>query len=154
MQRRALLIAFAPLCLSTSAAPQAPQRSASSTLRLTKPTIVILVDSPSEQKRNAKQDPNYNEATGDFGAYTNRMLAVLKGRKEFTILWSHADRVVFSTTSVQPITRTAVGGGWGYVYYSPGKAPMIVEGVATDDELVCRATVMFGIKVEGYKCEA
>jgi hypothetical protein len=123
-------------------------------LRLSGPSLVVLLDSPFEQEAQRAADPNYDEATGDFAVYTNRALAVLKGRKEFVVRWSSAQRVAFPGTRFSSVARSGVGGGWGYVFYKPGKEPVVIAGVVTEEELVCRASLVFEFKVEGYKCEA
>jgi len=141
MQRRLALAALTAVGASAFAAKQA---SAPKELRLNAPTIVILLDSPEEQALQHKRDPNYGEASSDFGYYTGQMLDALKRHKEFNIRWSHAERITFPGTRLASLKRSEVGGGWGYIFFKPGKPPVIVHGVATSDELICRASVMFG----------
>jgi hypothetical protein len=150
MQRRLALIALTAAPASAFAAEKA---STSIELRLNSPVVVILLDSPAEQAVQHKLDPNYGESTSDFGYYTNQMLNALKGHKAIKIRWSHAQRVTFPGTKLAPLKRSEIGGGWGYIFFNPGKTPFVVHGVATSDELICRARAMFGIAVEGYKCE-
>jgi hypothetical protein len=154
MNRRRATFAILGLPLPALASERGQPGIRSTELALRAPTIVILLDSPSEQRQARKSDQNYDEASGDFGVYTDRMLQALMDYKQITIRWSHAKRVTFPGTSFSPVIRSQVGGGWGYVFFRPGSAPIVVQGVATDDELVCRASALFTLRVEGYKCEA
>jgi hypothetical protein len=117
---------------------------------LSRPTILILVDTRAEQKRHG-EDPEYNEAAGDFAVYSSRMAEALKDHRGFRIQWSSAQSIRFPGTRFEPVLRRKLG-GWGYVFYRPGREPIVIEGVAVDDELVCTAVRLFETKVEGYAC--
>jgi hypothetical protein len=125
---------------------------AQQSVALRRPTIVILIDTPAEIKRQ-RNDHEYNEATGDFAVYANRMVEALKTKRDFRIQWSSASLVRFPATTFKPVLRHKVG-GWGYVFYRPGHEPIIIEGVAVDDQLVSTAVRLFEVKVEGYPCGA
>ena len=128
-----------------------PLADAQSLLRVTKPTVVILVDTPAEQRRH-QEDGEYNEFAGDFAVYANRMAEALRGIPQVSIRWSYSSTVSFPGTSYKPVHRRKLETGWGYVFFKPGEQPVVIAGVAEDDQLVCTAVKLYKIKVEGYAC--
>ena len=118
---------------------------------LRRPTILVLID-PVAEIRKHEDDREYVEALGDFGVYTNKMVNALRGQRGVRVRWSSADSVRFPGTQFKRVVRREVDGGWGYVFYRPGHEPIVYEGVAVDDDLVCTAIRLFEIKVHGYSC--
>lgn len=113
--------------------------------------MVILVDSPVEQRRY-REDSEYNEFSGDFGVYTNRMSEALRGNPQVSIRWSYASTVSFPSTSYNAAQRRKLETGWGYVFFRSGEQPVVIAGVAVDDQLVCTAVKLYQIKVERCSC--
>jgi hypothetical protein len=123
------------------------------TIALTKPTIIILVAPKSEQRRY-KDDSEYNEFSGDFAVYANRLISTLRPYPNVTIRWSDADAVTFPGTSFKPVQRRELETEWGYVFFRPGAPPVVHAGVAEDEYLICIAAKLYGLTIQGHKCEA
>ncbi len=126
---------------------------AQASVSLRKPTVLILKDTRAQMAR-LKDDYGYSEGSGDFAAYANRMEVALKQHPEIMVKWSSAATVAFPGTKLKSIVRSTVGNGWGYVFYRPGREPVVIEGVAIDDQLVCVAAKLYEVTFDGYSCGA
>lgn len=144
-----LLVALLTLGAPTASIAEGKARI----LALRKPTIVILVAPAAEQKKY-KDDSEYNEFSGDFAVYANRMIAILRDHSEVKVQWSDADTVSFPGTGFKPVRRRQLETEWGYVFFRPGAPPIVQAGVADDEFLVCIAVRLYKLKIDGYKCEA
>ena len=113
--------------------------------------VVILIDSAREQSA-LKDDEGFIEFSEDFWHYTQRFVAALRAQPEIRVVTSSARQVRFSDKRVAPINRRRLEGGYGYVLYRPGAAPVVLAGVHVDDELVCAAARLYGIGFTGYDC--
>jgi len=141
--RSVLLLACTLLWSSLAVAQQV--------LVLRVPTIVILV-APEADIEKHKDDEGFNEFTSDFAVYANRMAEALRVHPTIQVQWSSASVVAFPGTKSKPIRRRSVGDGWGYIFYRPGRQPILIEGVAFDDHLVCTASTLYEVQVDGYVC--
>ena len=144
MNRTFLLLAIA---VSTF-----PAIAADGALVLRSPTVVILRDTQAEVRAHRK-DQNYGEASSDFALYALRFEKAMKQHSDIKVIWSSRTQVRFTGNESPPVPRKSAEGGWGFVFYTPGAAPVVYRGVATDDHLVCIASRLFKRKVNEYACE-
>jgi hypothetical protein len=129
------------------------QGRARTVLAIRQPTIIILIDTPTEIEKH-DHDDEYGEFSSDFAVYANRMSAALKQHPGIKVRWSSADAVTFPGTRFRAVMRKKLESSWGYVFYRPGRKPIVIAGVAVDDELVCTASQLYTVKVDGYNCDA
>ncbi len=127
--------------------------NAQTILTLKKSAIVILVPPEKELKSQAKEE-GFADFSGDFAYYAGKMKSALEKGSKIPVQWSTASQVAFPDTTIKPIIRSKLETGWGYVFYRPGEQPVIVEGVADDEQLVCIAAKLYKIKVGDYECGA
>jgi hypothetical protein len=149
---RAFYLFLVSLAILLSPCPSAAEGK-TRVLALRKATIVILVATAAEQWKY-KDDSEYNEFSGDFAVYANRLITALHSHSEVTVRWSDTDTVSFPGTSFAPIHRQKLETEWGYVFFRPGSPPVVHAGVAEDEYLVCLAARLYELKVEGYKCDS
>jgi hypothetical protein len=129
----------------------APSREPTS-LTLTGPSVVVFRASSAEI---AKREPSeaFVEFRKDFESSTQRLLTALKSRPQIKVVVSAPDVIRFSDASVLPVWRYSVEGGYGYLFYQPGKPLRVFAGVRNADGLICEAARMFALKPNPPHCE-
>ena len=143
-------LALSLLCVSTMLCAAASREPTS--LTLTGPSVVVFRASGAE---NAKREPSeaFVEFRKDFESSTQRLMTALKSRPQIQVVVSSVDVIRFSDASVPPVWRYSIEGGYGYLFYQPGKPLRVFAGVRNADGLICEAARMFALKPNPPHCE-
>lgn len=111
-------------------------KGAHSDLVLDRPSVVVVFTPDADVPASDKRSGDFNEFISDFNYYSRSLASELQGKKNISFIVSSAKKVVFKGTKYSPITRSSLA-GYGVIVYVPGKSPVVFDGVATDDDVLC-----------------
>ena len=112
---------------------------------------VVIFFSKSKALSSQKENEEFDEALADFGYYAGKFKEATKGQRVFRVIDSSAEQIRFGHNERSPVKSSDLG-GFGFIFYKPRVQPVVIEGVATDVDLVCEASKLFKMSVEGYHC--
>jgi hypothetical protein len=131
------------MCLSVAGRWKCSKR-ADSDLTVERPTILAFF--PPVTDADLDQNPDTNEALGDFQLYATRVSPSLK---KAGIDFEVVSAVKFKVKNGANVRTFRTGKiAIGYYFVAPGKEPHLQFGVMTDDEILEVASTYFGIASE------
>lgn len=123
------------LALATGGLGQSADRTPAS-LVLSRPSVVVVFTPGSEVTATSRQEPGFDDFIDDFEYYARSLAVALRSDGEVAFYNSSAREIQFAGREHPPVTRQSLS-GFGFVVYVPGKDPVIFQGVATDDDVLC-----------------
>jgi hypothetical protein len=119
-------------------------------LVLKKPSLVIVYPL-AEKSTSVKEQEELADADADFYYYASKIQKAMANSKTIAIVNSKANLFRFANKTQKSLSRKQLE-GLGFIFYKPNSKPLVFKGVATDEDVVCQATIYFQIKVDGYEC--
>lgn len=105
-------------------------------LTLDRPSVVVLSTPDAEVSSAEAGTEAFAEFLDDFETYSRAVALALRKSTRVQFIDSNASTVRFLHSAHAPVTRRALS-GYGFIVFVPGKAPVVFEGVATDQEVLC-----------------
>lgn len=121
-----------------------------SELALKRPSLVIVYP-VAEKATSVKDQEESSEAASDFYYYAAKIQKAMANRQSVDLVSSKASHFSFANRTQKTLSRKQLQ-GLGFIFYKPNSKPFVFEGVATDEDVVCKAATYFQIKVDGYEC--
>ncbi len=120
-------------------------------LVLDQPTVVVVYTPESELKVGRTKEPGFVDFIDDFDWYRMQLVVKLRKQHVVKVIESAALQIRFSKSKVMPIFRDSLG-GFGFVVYVPGKAPVVFSGVATHQDVICTVQKLSGKHIGDIQC--
>jgi len=109
---------------------------AASALVLDRASVVVVFTPDSEVTKSTREEPGFDDFIDDFEHYRQSVAAALHDNRDVIFYSSSATKVSFKGGEHSAVTRRSLS-GYGFIVYVPGKEPVIFQGVATDDDVLC-----------------